>query len=90
MFLQAKDSDPRVTQLIENLSQSMAAVADSSGVVIPSVLVLNKVRAGIVFLSLVVLVLLLSFLVSLHGISVPLLFSRLQVTVCHMTGILGR
>ena len=42
--LQAKDQDPRVTALIQNLSQTMAAVADKSGVAIPSLLVLNKVR----------------------------------------------
>ncbi len=41
---QAVQQDPRVTQLVKDLSQSIQAAADDTGDSMPAVLVLNKVR----------------------------------------------
>jgi len=46
--LQAVQQDPRVTQLVKDLSQSIQAAADDTGENMPALLVLNKVcRASI-------------------------------------------
>jgi len=41
--LQAVQQDPRVTQLVKDLSQSIQAAADDTGENMPALLVLNKV-----------------------------------------------
>ncbi len=41
--LQALQQDPRVTQLVKDLSQSIQAAADDTGENMPALLVLNKV-----------------------------------------------
>ena len=48
--LQALQQDPRVTQLVKDLSQSIQAAADDTGENMPALLVLNKVCRASIFL----------------------------------------
>lgn len=48
--LQALQQDPRVTQLVKDLSQSIQAAADDTGENMPALLVLNKVCTVSIFL----------------------------------------
>lgn len=49
--VQAVQQDPRVTQLVKDLSQSIQTAAEDSGDNIPAVLVLNKVSHIVYLLS---------------------------------------
>ena len=44
-WMQVVQSDPRVVQLVEDLSLNLSKAADTSGAALPAVLVLNKVSA---------------------------------------------
>lgn len=45
VLVQVLQSDPRVVQLVKDLSSNISQAADTSGEPLPAVLVLNKVGA---------------------------------------------